>query len=201
MNLILMRHGAVDIQEADAELNLEKYFSCLTDDGGKVVTDSTKSLPKHIDVVVYSPVPRTTQTAHMVYCARPNIPYIADARIREISYGKDELRKADDVVTAIRLKQIAGDYAVRFGEWGDNKYDIEYRLTDFLIDLWKKYSNKTVLIITHGTVSSFIKRILNVESQHLGTGKVEEIQNVDIEPVIRHWQFLDGLNMEYHEGL
>lgn len=39
----------------------------------------------------------------------------------------------------IRLKQIGRGYFTRFGEYGENKYDIELRLCEFLNHVYKQF--------------------------------------------------------------
>ena len=40
---------------------------------------------------------------------------------------------------------------------GENLHDFEKRILDFLEDIKKKYSDKTVLIVAHGGVAKVIK--------------------------------------------
>lgn len=194
MNLILMRHGEATNNKEKYLSDKEIYFSTLTKKGKKDVKKTVKNLPTNIDEVYISPLPRTIETSYYVYKRFPNIKYTIDNRIREIYYGKYSGKQNNSDLDNIRNKQINGDYFIRFGDYGENKYDIENRLCIFLDNLHK--SNKedsTILIITHGSISSYIKRIMNLKSKHLETGKIEIYDDINFRPLMERINLLDEL--------
>ena len=94
-----------------------------------------------------------------------------------------------------RKKQIAGDYFIRFGEYGDNKFDIENRLTNFLLDVYNNNEkNNTVLIVSHGSIISYMKRILNVKSEHLKKGKIDIFDDIDFNNLFKHNEVLKNIS-------
>lgn len=96
-----------------------------------------------------------------------------------------------------REKQIAGDYFVRFGDSGENKFEIETRLCDFLNDVYQNnFKDNTIVIISHGSITSYMKRILNLKSPHIKTGKVEEFVQVDFAPLFHHIKKLKYVELE-----
>ena len=195
MNLIFMRHGEATDNVKGLISDKEIYWSVLTEDGIKTVKETVNLLPANINTMYVSPFPRTVQTANYVFEKYPNINVHIDNRIREIFYGKYSHAKNNNELDEIRRKQIAGDYFTRFGDFGENKYEIEKRLTEFLLDVYNNNNkNSTVLIVSHGSITSYMKRILNVKSEHLEKGKIDIFNNVDFSKLFEHIQDLNKIS-------
>ena len=191
MNIIFMRHGEATDNIKELISDKEIYWSVLTENGEKIVRETVASLPEKIDKIYVSPLPRTIQTAHLVMGKYPNVEYVIDDRIREINHGKYSGQKNNEDLDRTRERQVAGDYFVRFGEYGENKLDIELRLTKFLKDIFKtNFKNSTLMIISHGSITSFMKRILNLKSPHIKTGKAEIFNNIDINQATQYYNKL-----------
>ena len=178
MNLIFLRHGESTDNVRKLLSDKEIYWSILTEKGKKEVIDSINNLQKDIDVMYVSPLPRTIETAHYVYEKYPYIKVVMENRIREIDYGKYSGSKNNKELDEVRNKQINGDYLVRFGEFGENKFEIEKRLSSFLNDLSKE-NYKNVLIVSHGSVISHMKRLLNIKTNHIKKGQIEIFNDVN----------------------
>ena len=192
MNLIFMRHGEATDNVKELISDKEIYWSILTEKGIETVKESVSYLPNNIDVMYVSPLPRTIETAHYVFEKYSHINVVIEDRIREIQYGKFSHSKNNEELDEIRRKQIAGDYLTRFGDYGENKLDIEKRLTNFLIDISNTdYHN--VLIVSHGSVISYMKRLLNVTSSHIQKGKVEIFNNVKFDELLDYSKTLDNI--------
>ena len=189
MNLIFLRHGEATDNVKELISDEEIYWSILTENGKKTVMESIKSLPDNIDIMYVSPLPRTIETAHFVYEKNPSIKVVMEDRIREIRYGKYSHCKNNEELDETRNKQIAGDYLVRFGEYGENKLEIETRLSNFLMDISKTNYNN-ILIVSHGSVISYMKRLLNVKSPHIQKGKVEIFKDVNFNYLIEYINIL-----------
>lgn len=195
MNLIFMRHGEATDNVKGLISDKEIYWSILTEEGIKTVIETVDSLPENIDTMYVSPFPRTIQTAHYVFEKFPNINVNIDNRIREIFYGKYSHQQNNNELDEIRKKQIFGDYFTRFGDFGENKYDIEKRLTEFLLDIYNNNDkDSTVLIVSHGSITSYMKRILNVKSEHLKKGKIDIFNNIDFSNLFKHIEILNNTN-------
>lgn len=180
MNIIFMRHGEATDNVKELISDKEVYFFTLTDSGRNTVFESLKRLPDNVDKVYVSPMPRTIQTANIVRVKYPNVEYIIDNRLREIDHGKYSGQKNNEDLDRTRECQVAGDYFIRFGQYGENKYDIEKRLSDFLDDVrTKNFTNNTIMIVSHGSITSFMKRLLGLKSPHIKTGKAEEFTDID----------------------
>ena len=189
MNLIFMRHGEATDNVKELISDKEIYWSLLTEDGIKAVKESVEFLPNNIDVMYVSPLPRTIETAHYVFEKYSTINVVMEDRIREIQYGKYSHCKNNEELDEVRKKQIAGDYYVRFGDTGENKLDIEIRLSNFLIDVSKTNYNN-VLIVSHGSVISYMKRLLNIKSSHIQKGKVEIFNDVNFDDLFNYYDYL-----------
>lgn len=202
MNLILLRHGEATDNVKELISDKEIYWSVLTEKGKETVIESINYLPININKVYVSPLPRTIQTANYVYEKYPNVEFIIDDRIREIKYGKYTHKKNNEELDEVRNKQIKGDYFIRFGGYGENKYDIELRLSEFLIDIYKNHKDdETILIVTHGSISSYIKRILKVKSSHLQTGKLEVFNDIDFEPTFKNMELLNSMKNKHDKDI
>ena len=192
MNLIFLRHGEATDNVKKLLSDKEIYWSTLTEQGKKMVIDSIKLLPSNIDIAYVSPLPRTIQTAHFVYNKYPSINFIIEERIREIKYGKYSHSQNNKELDEVRNKQINGDYLVRFGDYGENKLDIEKRLSSFLLDI-SKTKNNNILIVSHGSIISTMKRLLDIKTSHIQKGKVEIFNDIDFEPLIRYIHTLENI--------
>lgn len=202
MNLILLRHGEATDNVKELISDKEIYWSVLTEKGKETVMESINYLPININKVYVSPLPRTIQTANYVYEKYPNVEFIIDDRIREIKYGKYTHKKNNEELDEVRNKQIKGDYFTRFGDYGENKYDIELRLSEFLIDIYINHKDdETILIVTHGSISSYIKRILKVKSLHLQTGKLEILNDIDFEPTFKNMELLNSMKNKHDKDI
>ena len=180
MNLIFMRHGETTDNVKEIISDKEIYWSVLTDEGEKIVKESVKAITWDVDKIYVSPLPRTIQTAHFLCEKFPGVETIIDERIREIQYGKYSGKQNNSELDNTRIAQINGDYFIRFGDHGENKYEIEKRLCEFLLDVKNNnFSNNTIVIVSHGSIISYMKRILNLKSQHLSTGKIDVFLDVD----------------------
>lgn len=180
MNIIFMRHGEATDNVKKLISDKEVYWSTLTRKGKETVAESIKQLPKSIDKIYVSPLPRTIETAHLVLKKYSGVEVIIDNRLHEITYGKYSGKMNSKELDEIRLKQIEGDYFTRFGEYGENKYDIELRLCEFLNHVYtNNFKTNTIMIISHGSIISYMKRILNIKNPHIKMGMVEEYSDVD----------------------
>lgn len=194
MNIIFMRHGEATDNVKELLSDKEIYWSVLTEKGKETVQESIKVLPQTIDKIYVSPFPRTIETAHYVFENFPKTEVIIEKRLHEINHGKYSGQKNNEELDKTRLKQIDGDYFVRLGEYGENNFDIESRLCQFLNDVYmNNHKENTIMIVSHGSITSYMKRILNIKTPHIKTGKVEEFINVDFSPLFKHMKKLRNI--------
>ena len=194
MNIIFLRHGEATDNVNELFSDKEIYWSTLTEKGITTVKESIKSLSNNIDKIYVSPLPRTIQTAHYVSELCPNTEVIIDDRIREINHGKYTHKKNNEDLDNTRLKQINGDYFVRLGEYGENNYDIEKRLSLFLKDvIQNNFKDNTIMIVSHGSITSYMKRMLKIKTPHIQTGKMEIFNDVNFKPLFDHIKKLEKI--------
>ena len=115
----------------------------LSDKGKMEAYKIKNKLNNNFDIIISSPSLRTKETAKIV---GNNHDYIIDNRLLEKGYGN---KKQDGKETTI---------------------DSYNRLISFLDDL-KKYKNKRVLIVTHGSLLNLARNIIeerNIKRNHIG---------------------------------
>lgn len=107
------------------------------------------------DAVLCSDLRRASCTAEIAFAGR-GVPVAKDARLRELNYG-DWTRRPSKEVQAERTRRIAEPFPN-----GESYEHAMARMRDFLVDLWRDYDGKTVLIIghiaTHYGLDYWIKR-------------------------------------------
>lgn len=187
MNVIFLRHGQATDNVKGLISDKEIYWSILTEDGISTVKKSIENLSTNIDKIYVSPLPRTIETASYLNKQYPKTEVIIDDRIREIYHGKYTHNKNNEDLDNTRIKQISGDYFIRLGEYGENNYDIESRLCFFLKDVYENnFKENTIMIVSHGSITSYMKRILKIKSPHIQTGKLEIFNNVSFKYLFEH---------------
>lgn len=196
MNVIFLRHGEAIDNVRELISDKEIYWSTLTENGKKTVLDSIEVLPKIIDKIYVSPFPRTIETAHFVFEKYPNTEVIIEQRLHEIYHGKYSGKRNNEDLDQVRMKQIDNDYFIRLGQYGENRYDIESRLCNFLKDVYiNNFNSNTILIVSHGSVTSYMKRILKIKTSHIKTGKIEVFNDVDFSPLFKHIEELKSIKI------
>jgi broad specificity phosphatase PhoE len=154
MKLLFVRHGQTDFnknklpqgQEIDAPLN---------DTGIKQAEEAAKSLPGSIDFVIASPLKRASQTAEILN-KKLNKKIEFNDDIKELRYGSLAGKPWSEIEEITGDKnihekddKILFDYR-KFG--GDSAEDLKQRVTKFVDEVKGKYSDKTILVATHGGV-------------------------------------------------
>lgn len=154
MQLLLTRHGQTDWNVAgkiqgrtDIELN----------ETGIKQAEITreKLLNEKIDVIFSSPLKRAKKTAEIIANGR-NIPIIIDETIAERRFGKFEGKTRKD----FDFDEIWNYKLNKQYEDVESTGDLFKRIGDFLNKIQKEYSDKTVLLVTHGGVTVPIRATL-----------------------------------------
>lgn len=189
MKLLFIRHGESKSQAKEIESTASDSLNVLSERGIEQVKAAAQDFHGNIDAVYSSPYTRTQITAQLFLDTLGiKRDIIIDDRLREIDYGYHDgevARKAD--LEAVAIKQISGDYEIRFGCTGENKREIVTRLFDFVIDTFNKHApNETVLAVTHGRAISifeheFCGEINNVCAEGGGTQNAR-IKEFDLNP-------------------
>lgn len=115
-----------------------------------------KKLEKiNYDVIITSPVNRAVETANIVNYK--NIPIIKDERITERDSG-DLLLKDRNLVNKTEWNSME---KLRTDDGAETLLSLINRTNDFIEEIRKKYENKTVLIVTHNSISRALWMIKN----------------------------------------
>ena len=115
-----------------------------------------KKLEKiNYDVIITSPVNRAVETANIVNYK--NIPLIKDERITERDSG-DLLLKDRNLVNKTEWNSME---KLRTVDAAETLLALINRTNNFIEEIRKKYENKTVLIVTHNSISRALWMIKN----------------------------------------
>jgi isoleucyl-tRNA synthetase len=201
----VMRHG-------EARSNVERILSCksgdgmlLTEKGKKDVQEIADKLKKEkIDLIISSDIDRTKQTAEII-AKELNIKIIFDKRARETNVGDYDLRKMSEIEDfedkwekGINMKFPNGDDWLSLGE----------RAREFYNELFSKYRNKKVLVVSHGDV------LTALEASISGKNYLQEIKRIHADSYIEkgelrelkykiadlHKPFIDELELDCECG-
>lgn len=141
MRIFLVRHGQTD-------WNLKKLMQGRTDiplnETGKMQALEVKEKLKNekIDICFSSPLSRTLTTAKII----TKLDIIIDERLIERNAGTLE-GKDSKIYKTINYY----DFKLNSNQFGvENVKDLFARANNFLEDIKEKYSDKTVLIVSHG---------------------------------------------------
>lgn len=162
MKIILVRHGESTANVAGLLSSAPSDEVSLTDYGRFQVEVAAKLIRGKVDYVYVSPLLRTIETANIIFRDWPEKPKKKiDARISEINYGEYGGGPNNPHLDSIRESQIFGDYLIRFGDNGENKFEILTRLYDFLIEVIKTSSSSSrVVVVSHGSIIGWLERII-----------------------------------------
>lgn len=109
------------------------------------------------NAVFCSDLRRAYRTAEIAFADR-DVPIIKDARLRELNYG-DWTRRPGKEVQAERARRITEPFPN-----GESYVQAMTRMRDFLVDLWRDYNGKTVLIIGHRATHHGVDYLINRRS-------------------------------------
>lgn len=141
----IMRHGEADnnvLEVLSSNVETEHF---LTPEGENQVKESAEKLKGEIDLIIYSPLKRTKQTAEIV-AGIIGAETLEDKRISETNFGTADGKTHKEYFSKSLSREER--YKVGFPE-GENFSDIKKRVGQFLEDIDSKYENKRILIVSH----------------------------------------------------
>ena len=124
------------------DVSLDNDLLPLSQNGIKQAKKAREILKNSFDVIISSPSLRAKETANII---GNNMPYEIDERLLEKGYGNEKHNGKETTTEAI------------------------FRFTGFLHDL-KKYKNKRVLVVTHGSLIRLSQNIIeekNIRRKHI----------------------------------
>lgn len=170
MKLIIVRHG-------ETEANRQRI--CQGQTHGKLNAEGIRQAQQvahrlkneKIDVCFSSDLGRAMETAQAIVRYHTHLPLVSDERLRERYFGSFQGQvfpeKLEDFVPPIETETAEA---------------ITVRLRDFLDEAYRRYADKTVLIVSHGfTIRVLFSIFLNLETTDLET--LDEIRNTSVSVV------------------
>lgn len=203
----VMRHSEAEsnIKEEGGVIDTKiESKDCLTDNGKKQVFDIISNIKKlNIDLIIYSPLLRTKQTAKIIKDELDisDDNFISDFRLKEINAGNLDGRSWKEYD---EIKRIQNKYFFT-PEEGESFKDVKNRVTDFIYDLENKYTNKSILIISHqlpirmifGGVYGFNDKEMISKLEELPRFKNTEIRELDFIPLPHNENYELDLHKPY----
>lgn len=150
MILYIVRHGKtlwneLGLLQGKTDIDLSEF--------GKKQALLIKNKIDKIDVCISSPLKRAIDTASIIY----NGDIIIDDRIIERGFGNLEGKE----VINLKLKPY-WDYKMNKSDNNvESVQDLFKRCKSFIDDLKNKYSNKTVLVVSHGATVRALNYVIN----------------------------------------
>ena len=147
MRVLIIRHGETDWNKKRLiQGTIDIPLNDVGKSQAKMAHDALEN--ENIDAVFASPLIRARETAEIVVGER-NLPIMYDKRIAERKFGVAEGMNIDEIdFDATWLPNRPPVY-----EGMETFEEIYERIADFFDEIYKDYSDKTVLVVTHGGVS------------------------------------------------
>lgn len=157
MHLFLVRHG--ETEENQKGIIQGQYPGHLSANGLKQSQDLANKLSSEkFNAIFSSDLQRCVDTATMIAKYHKDIPLIFSPELRDFYYGR---------LQGISLGSFGRDLGssrvlshVKF-PGAESRKTMKLRLTKFLDDVYKKYPNGTVLIVTHAGPIRIIRVMLD----------------------------------------
>jgi isoleucyl-tRNA synthetase len=199
----LMRHGESELNTRwilNGELGVKNG---LTEKGVAQVASAIESLKSaNIDLVIHSPLERTTETARRVHEALglPPESLIMDERIREMRFGEFEGKEVND------YEAFFGTGLSRLTthpEKGESWNEVKQRMGAFLYDIHEKYAAKNILIVSHNGALQMLQAAA-YGTDHATLGGIVERDEYDIQNAeVREMSFTpiphnDNYELDFH---
>lgn len=150
MKLYVVRHGQTDWNVQNKVCGITDVE--LTEEGkaqAEKVADTLSG--NHIDLILSSPLKRAMQTAEII-SRKCGTDLQVESRLTEQNYGIYEgVDRANE-----RFLQNKRQFAFRY-PGGESMMQVAYRIYGLLDRLKETYSEKNILLVTHGGVCRVIK--------------------------------------------
>ena len=151
----VIRHGEAEnniLQVLSKGANDEHH---LTERGKEQILASAQELKtKGIDLIISSPFVRTKESAEILAKELGIKEIVEDKRIGEVNSGVLGGKACPEYHDYFSSEE---DHFIKTIENGENFNDIKKRVSEFLYDIDKKYSDKNILIVSHENPSWLLR--------------------------------------------
>lgn len=189
MILYVVRHG-------QTQYNVDKRFQGqidvpLNDVGKKQVMELSKKLSNtNLDLIISSPLLRAVDTAKAIQ-KNNKVPIIINNDLKERSFGEFEGLK-DLTEYDCDINKLL-DYNINYSFHNVEPIQTLYkRVSRFLIDCYNQYSEKSILLSTHGGIVQIIECLLrelpystNLQTLSLSNSEYRKYDDLCIEKFIK----------------
>ncbi len=160
MKIYALRHGLTKYNEL-GKTNGQTIEDPLSEKGLNQAEEMIKSLPLKVDVIFTSDLLRARQTAEIIN-AHLKAKVIETAALREIHLGSLTGLSWQEINNKVG-RDILGEYKSQhytFEPWGGESFEqMKDRVSGLLMEIKNNYSDKTVLIVTHGGVVRLLNHL------------------------------------------
>ena len=172
----VMRHGETQSNLDGLVDSLGDSQTALTENGVEQVLKASQSLQdRKIDLIISSPLVRTKETASIVQkdLGLSDESVIVDQRLCEMKIASYEGHTWGEFHKDFPKTEEFFDVK----KDGDESYqDVKNRVGEFLYEIEEKYSNKNILILTHGAPAWLIFSVMEGKNQE---GTLVMVRNLE----------------------
>lgn len=167
--LIFIRHGETNYNIAGKFTGQQEAH--LTEKGIEDAKKKSTCINKKFDYIYRSPLIRTQETLEAII---PGGKAIIDYRITDTCLGEWEGKRQADIAPELINAFKKGKYTPPGAE---SREVVIHRTCDFVEELFKKYKNERIFIITHAAI---IRAIQFKFLETYDTARVQNLQTVEI---------------------
>lgn len=152
MKIYSTRHGQTDYNKQELILGITNVQ--LNDMGAEQARQLADEIEKigDVDFIISSPMIRANITAKVV-ADRCGLEIITDDRLKEWDYGDYEGKSR----FTEHFSEDKREFAVRMGKTGESVLQVAHRVYSFLDEIIEKYSDKNILLVSHGGICRIIE--------------------------------------------
>lgn len=154
--MIITRHGETEEnKQGIIQGHLPGILSELGKEQAKKLAERLKE--EKIDLILSSDLARAFDTAKEIAKFHPEIPFELKEELRERDWGKFTGKRKDDIDywDEIEAKEVwSDDLIAKYG--GETPQEATKRIIQFKDELLQNFGDKTILIITHGTIGNLL---------------------------------------------
>lgn len=182
MKFIFVRHGETAYNQLKRRMG-QRIDESLNETGLEQARELVGKLEDNFDIIFSSPLKRAKETAEII-AARFNKKFVLSDYLKERDFGSlsgkpyeeawEEMRKSG--FNNPKSADIKQKYNYRpYG--GESVDDVKARLEKFIDEVKKNYSDKTVLVVTHGGIIRLIHFLHKKEElDHIGNVSTHEFE-------------------------
>jgi isoleucyl-tRNA synthetase len=176
----LTRHGESELNTKWILNGVEGVKNGLTEKGKSQVDANIDTLKgEQIDLIYYSPLERTTETAKRISDAlglRAD-QLIADDRLKEMQFGEFEGKEVNDYHAFFGTGY---NRLVMTPKGGESWTDVKRRAGEFLYEVEAKHKDKKILFVSHNGTLQMIQAAA-FGTEHEALGKIIECNTYDMQ--------------------